>query len=96
MRSPFPGTCHGWLIALGGCQPEPIDTAGLTTLLLPHPTSLPKVTMGAKGLQQTHDFFAGGAQNCLPASKLFFWGGMLLWPGVPPIKDMNAILRKMH
>lgn len=76
-HSPFPGVCHAWLIALGGCQPEAVDTAGLTTLFLPHPTSLPRVYMGAEGIQQTRnlceDFFAGRGKITFPASKPFRW-----------------------
>lgn len=90
MHSPFAGVCHAWLIALGGCQPAAVDTAGLTTLFLLHPTSLPKVNMGAEGIQQTRhscgDFFAGRGQNHSPQFQTFKVETSLprfVRPGVP-------------
>lgn len=77
MHSPFPGVCHGWFIALGGCQPAAVDTAGLTSLFLLHSTSLPKVNMGAEGIQQTRhlcgDFFQVEAKITFPNSKPLRW-----------------------
>lgn len=81
---------------MGGCQPQAVDTAGLTTLFLPHPTSLPKVNAGAEGIQQTHnlcgDFFA---KIPFPAFKSLSLPRFLR-PGVQTIREVGSIQKKSH
>lgn len=67
-----------------------------------HPTSLPKVNMGAEGIQQTRhlcgDFFAGRGQNHFPQFQTFKVETSLprfVRPGVPP-RGQQHTKKKKH